>query len=166
MSLQESLLHDPTLWLVGSFAAFMLLAFVFGRKSVAGMLDSKIDKIRANIASAENLKAEAEALIAQYKANLANAHTEASTILANAQKQAADMQTKAEKDLQESAARREAMLASRIEQMERAAIDDIRRYAAELAVSATTEIIAQKMTPQTADALTTQSIAHISEKLN
>ena len=107
MSLQESLLHDPTLWLVGSFAAFMLLAFVFGRKSVAGMLDSKIDKIRANIASAENLKAEAEALIAQYKANLANAHTEAATILANAQKQAADMQTKAEKDLQESAARRE-----------------------------------------------------------
>ncbi len=166
MSLHEHLLHDPTLWLVGSFAAFMVLAFVFGRKSVAGMLDSKIDKIRANIAAAETLKSEAEMLIAQYKSNLANAHTEAATILANAQKQAADMRAKAEKDLQESAARREAMLGNRIEQMERAAIDDIRRYAAELAVSATAEIIAQKMTPQAVDALTSQSIKHISEKLN
>ncbi|OFW98883.1 MAG: hypothetical protein A3J37_06715 [Alphaproteobacteria bacterium RIFCSPHIGHO2_12_FULL_45_9] len=62
--------------------------------------------------------------------------------------------------------RREAMLKTRIDQMERSAVEDIRRYAAELAVSATTEIISQKLSEQKASALTDESIRHISEKLN
>jgi F0F1-type ATP synthase membrane subunit b/b' len=62
--------------------------------------------------------------------------------------------------------RRESMLKARIEQMERVAIDDIRRYAADLAVTATTEIISQKLSEQKASALTDESIRHISEKLN
>ena len=162
-----SLLHtDPTFWLVFSFIAFMVLAFVFGRKSVLGILDAKIEKIRSDISAAEKLQIEAESLLAEYKSNLQNASVEADRIIAKAKQQAADIRANAEKDFAETMTRREAMLKTRIDQMERSAVEDIRRYAAELAVSATTEIIAQKLSEQKASALTDESIRHISEKLN
>lgn len=160
------LLHDPTLWLVFSFAAFVVLAFVFGRKSVLGILDAKIDKIRNDISAAEKLQIEAEELLNQYKSNLQNASIEADRIIAKAKQQAEDIRAQAEKDFNDTMARRESMLKTRVEQMERSAIEDIRRYAAELAISATTEIIAQKLSDQKASALTDESIRHIGEKLN
>lgn len=160
------LLHDPTLWLVFSFGIFVVLAFVFGRRSVLSMLDAKIDKIRNDISSAEALKTEADALLNKYKSELQNASVEADRIIAKAKAQAEDIRKKAEADFNETMQRREAMLTTRIEQMERSAVEDIRRYAAELAVSATSEIISQKLSHQSADALTDESIRHISEKLN
>ena len=160
------LLLDPTMWLVFSFVAFMVLAFIFGRKSVLGILDAKIEKIRTDISAAEKLQAEAEALLSEYKSNLQNASVEADRIIAKAKQQAADIRATAEKNFEDTMARRESMLKTRVEQMERTAIEDIRRYAAELAVSATTEIITQKLSEQKASALTDESIRHIAAKLN
>lgn len=165
-SFVNPLFHDPTLWLVFSFAAFVLLAFMFGRKSVLSILDAKIDKIRHDISAAEKLQIEAEALLDQYKVNLQNASVESDRIIAKAKQQADDIRAQAEKDFTDTMVRREAMLKTRLEQMERTAVDDIRRYAAELAVSATTEIIAQKLSEQKASTLADESIRHISEKLN
>jgi len=159
-------LEDPTLWVLLSFIAFMVLAFLLGRRSVLGMMDAKIEKIRQQISSAETLKSEAEALLSQYKANLANASSEAESIIAKAKAQAAYYRKQAEVEFDETIARREDMLKSRIEQMERSAVDDIRRYAAELAVSASAEIISQRLSSADATRLADQSIQQISEKLN
>lgn len=166
MEHNSALLHDPTLWLVFSFVAFMILAFVFGRKSVLSILDTKIEKIRHDISAAEKLQTDAETLLNQYKSNLQNASVEADRIIAKAKLQAEDIRNQSELNFAETLSRRETMLKTRIDQMERAAIDDIRRYAAELAVSATTEIIAQKLSEQKASALADASIRNISDKLN
>jgi F-type H+-transporting ATPase subunit b len=166
MTPDSPLFHDPTLWLVFSFATFIILAFVFGRQSIMGSLDTKIEKIRNDIASAEKLHAEADAMLASYKSNLQNASVEADRIIAKAKIQADDIRKQAEKDFEDTMARRESMLKTRIEQMERSAVDDIRRYAAELAVSATSEIISQKLSSQSANSLADDSINRISEKLN
>lgn len=166
MEHNSALLHDPTLWLVFSFVTFMILAFVFGRKSVLSILDTKIEKIRHDISAAEKLQADAETLLNQYKSNLQNASVEADRIIAKAKLQAEDIRNQSELNFAETLSRRETMLKTRIDQMERAAIDDIRRYAAELAVSATTEIIAQKLSEQKASSLADASIRNISDKLN
>lgn len=166
MEHNSALLHDPTLWLVFSFVAFVILAFVFGRKSVLSILDTKIEKIRHDISAAEKLQADAETLLNQYKSNLQNASVEADRIIAKAKLQAEDIRNQSELNFAETLSRRETMLKTRIDQMERAAIDDIRRYAAELAVSATTEIIAQKLSEQKASSLADASIRNISDKLN
>ena len=162
----EFLLHnDPTFWLIFSFAAFMVLAFVFGRKSVLNILDAKIEKIRHDISTAEKLQAEAEAMLAQYKSDLQNASVEGDRIIARAKQQADDIRATAEKDFADTMTRREAMLKTRIEQMERSAVEDIRRYAADLAVTATTEIISQKLSEQKASALVDESIRHVAQKI-
>jgi len=162
----ELLLHDPTLWVLLSFLIFTVLAIVFGRGIVLGLLDAKIAKIREQIDSAERLKTEAEAMLAKYQSALSNASSEAEAIIAKAKHQADDYRAQAEASFNETMARREVMLKNRIEQMERAAVDDIRRYAAELAVSATTELISQKLSSADASRLADQSIGQITEKLN
>lgn len=164
--MQHLFLNDPTIWVLISFCLFVVLAFALGRKTAIGILDEKIEKIKSNIQSAERLKSEAEALMLHYKNNLTNAANEADSIIAKAHAQARDIRAKADQDFQETMNRREALLKNRIEQMERAAIDDIRRYAAELAISATTEIISQKLSSDSASRLLDQSIDQISEKLN
>lgn len=166
MTPNSIIFSDPTIWLVFSFVAFVVLAFVFGRQSVMGILDAKIEKIRNDIASAENLRNEAEAMLSTYQFHMRNASVEADRIIAKAKIQADDIRKQADKDLEETMARRESMLKTRIEQMERSAMDDIRRYAAELAVSATSEIISQKLSSQSANSLADESINRISEKLN
>lgn len=166
MTPDSPLFHDPTMWLVFSFAAFVILSFVFGRRSAMAALDAKIEKIRHDISSADKLREEAETLLNQYKSELQNASIDADRIIAKAKAQADDIRHKAEADFTETMARRESLLKTRIEQMERSAVDDIRRYAAELAVSATSEIISQKLSSQSANKLTDESIRHISEKLN
>ncbi len=162
----EMILHEPLIWFSLSFVLFAIMAYVLGKKTVLGMLDDKIAKIAEQISSAENLKSEAEALLKKYQADLAGASSEADSIIAKAKAQAADLRKQSEKEFNETMMRREEMLKNRIGQMERTAMDDIRRYAAELAVSATTEIISQKLSVNDAQRLADDSIRQISEKFN
>ncbi len=164
--MMEVLLQEPLIWFSFSFALFAVMAYVLGKKTVLGILDGKIAKIAEQISSAEKLKSDAEALLKKYQNDLASASSEADAIIAKAKSQAADFRKQAEAEFNETMARREEMLKNRIEQMERSAMDDIRRYAAELAVSATTEIISQKLSVNDAQRLADDSIRQISEKFN
>lgn len=158
--------EDPTIWVAVSFVLFVLLAVVFGRGIVTKMLDDKIENIRSQIATAENLRNEAQKLLMEYEAKQKAAATEAQSLLENAKRQAADLHARAEAELTSTMERRESMMKERIQRMEETAIDDIRRYAAELAISATTEIIAQKLDNASAQRLADESIRKVSENLN
>ncbi len=154
-------LHDPTGWVLISFVIFVIAAYKFGRHAVTAKLDARIEAIRKDIATAETLKAEAAELLAQYQRKQSEALREAEKMVEHARDQAADMQRKAEEDFTATMTRREAMMKDRILRMEETAMDDIRRYAAELAVSATSQIIADKMDQQAATKLADASIDKI-----
>lgn len=160
------LLQDPTAWVLISFVLFVVLAYKFGRGTVTKALDDKIAAIRAEIAQAETLRSEAQALLADYQQKQKNALGEAQTLLADAQTQAHDLRVRADSELNETIQRRETMMQERIKRMEADAMEDIRRYAANLAISATSEIIAQKMDENHARRLTDESIRKVSENLN
>ena len=157
---------DPTIWVLMSFSIFVITAIVFGRKIVFNILDEKIAGIRTQISNAEALRDEAQRLLMEYEAKQKTAAAEAQKILENAKLQAADLHRRAEKDLAETMDRRETMLKDRIRRMEDAAMDDIRRYAADLAISATKEIITQKLDQSSAQNLTDQAIRKVSGHLN
>lgn len=158
--------HDPTAWVALSFAIFVIAAFVFGRKSVLSGLDARIETIRKEIATAEELKSQAQSLLADYQAKQAAASQEAGKIIQQAKTQAEQMRKHAEEEFENTMARKEAALKERIVRMEESAMDDIRRYAAELAINATTQIIAQKMDATSAEKLADASIRKVSENLN
>lgn len=158
--------EDATIWVLISFGIFVVAAIIFGRGAIVKMLDDKIQAIRTEIANAEALREEAQKILMEYETKQKYAAAEAQTMLENAKRQAADMQQRAEQDINDTMQRREVMLKERIQRMEESAMDDIRRYAAELAVSATTEIIIQKLDQAGASRLNDQSIRKVSENLN
>lgn len=158
--------NDPTIWVLLSFVIFVAAAFVFGRKSVTSGLDAKIEAIRTEIATAEALKAQAEQLLAEYQGKQAAASQEASKLIDQAKVQATEMRRQAEEEFTSTMERKEAMLKERIQRMEDSAMDDIRRYAAELAINATTQIIAQKMDAASAEKLADASIRKVADNLN
>lgn len=157
---------DPTIWVLISFSIFAVAAIIFGRAMVVKILDDKIGVIRTEIANAEALRDEAQKLLLEYETKQRAAHGEAAKMLASAKVQAADLHKRADEELTATMARRESMMKDRIQRMEDAAMDDIRRYAADLAISATTEIISQKLDQASASKLADQSIGKVSDKLN
>lgn len=158
--------HDPTAWVALSFVVFVVAAFIFGRKSVTSGLDAKIDGIRKEIATAEDLRNQAQALLADYQKKQSAASEEAGKIISQAKTQAEQLRKNAEADFTSTMERKEEMLKERILRMEESAMDDIRRYAADLAISATTQIIAQKMDASSAEKLADASIRKVADNLN
>lgn len=160
------LLSDTYVWYVISFGAFLVLAWKFGKPALLGALDQRIDTIRKEIKTAENLRIEAQELLAQYQRKHRDAVKEAEKITAAAKMSAQESLKKAEADLAESVALREAQLQSRIKRMEEAAIREIQNYAADLAMKAAREIISEKLDNKTTEKLVDQSIKNVAGNLH
>ncbi len=158
-------LNESTNWVLISFVIFAVGFWKFGLKLLIGKLDGRIDEIRKEIETAESLRVEAQELLAQYQRKQRDAAREAETILAAAEKHAAEIQKQAESELNEMVARKEAQLKDRLHRMEEVAMQEIKAYAAELSVKATAEIIAKQMDQATNDRLIDQSIKSIAAQL-
>ena len=164
--MMDLLAHDTSLWVGISFVIFVYIAFKMGRKSVVGALDAKIDEVKSEIENAERLRVEAQELLAQYQRKQRDAEQEAADILQRAQEQAKQIKTNAEADMAEIMDRRETQLAERLRRIEENAISEIQGHAADLAVAATTEMIAQTLDEGTNSKLNEDSIKNLSKHLN
>ncbi len=158
--------QEATNWVLISFVIFAIGFWKFGLKLMLGKLDGRIEDIRKEIETAESLRIEAQELLAQYQRKQRDAAKEAEAIVATAQKHAAEIQRAAEAELNELIVRKEAQLKDRLQRMEDVALQDIKSYAAELAVKATAEIISKQMDEKTNARLVEQSIKTIAGQLN
>ena len=133
---------------------------------MSSVVDAKIGSIKADLASAENLHVEAQELLAQYQRKHTNAVKEADEIIANAEVYAAKIRKQAKKELRENLDRREAQLSDRLDRMKDAAIVEIQRYAADISIEATREIIVKEFDKKADKALTDGSIKSISDQVH
>lgn len=161
-----ALLNDPAIWLLCSFLIFAVLVYRKGKDTVLAMLDKRIDEIKAELETAENLRVEAQELLAQYQRKHRDAVKDADMIIANAEKSAGETLKKAESDLAEGLARKEQQLRDRLTNAEQAAIQEIQVYAADLAIKATTEIIIGKLDKKTSEGLLDASIGGLSKNIH
>ena len=158
-------LQDANNWV---FISFVIFAFIFikkGKAALLGKLDARIEEIRKEIETAESLRIEAQELLAQYQRKQRDAAKEAEAIVSHARESAVQIRREAEIALKETIARREEQLQDRLQRMEEKAINDIRAYAAELAVRATREIIVSEMDAATNEGMVDKSIKAVSGKL-
>jgi F-type H+-transporting ATPase subunit b len=162
----EDLLHNTNFWVAISFVLFILLAVKAGGKKITGALDSKIASIKAEIETAEKLRAETQSLLADIEQKQRDAQAEASRIVEAAKASARQIQLSAESDLDEAMARREAQLMDRLKRVEEKAMADIQNHAAELALQATREIVIKSMDNKTGSGLIDQAVASVSKHLN
>jgi F-type H+-transporting ATPase subunit b len=154
---------QPFQWVSISMAVLLLIAFGVAKvhKTIAGGLDGKIAAIRQNLDEAKALRAEAEALRAEYAAKIASAEKDAEAMLSNARTEADGIVAKAEADATAAIARREKMASDKIAAAERAAIDDLRAQAAKASSAAAAALIADRHDAAADAALADKVIAAI-----
>lgn len=162
----EDLLQNTTVWVAISFVLFVALVVKVAGGKITGALDKKIAEVRSEIETAERLKVEAQALLAEFQQKQMDAEKTAAQIIEQARASANAVQKAAEADLAESMERREAQLAERLKRIEEKAIADIQNHAADLAMQATREIVTKTLDDKASSKLVDQAIASVSKYLN
>lgn len=159
-------LNDPGIWLLASFVIFVGLIVKFGKAALLGMLDARINAIREEIKTAENLRIEAQEMLAQYQRKHKDSMKDAEQILETAKEQASEIKKQADVELKETIKRREKQLTERLDRMKQTAKDEIREYAANLAIEATSEIIADKLDKKANDKLVDAAIKNVGANIH
>ena len=152
---------NPKTWVGVAFVLFFLL---FGKKvwgALAAMLDKRAEQVRTELAEAQKLRSEAEALLRDAKARREQALADAKALMDGARKQAAELAAAAAADAEAAAARRERMAVDRIATAEKAAVDEVRNIAAEVAAQAAEKVIRETVSADAGAALVDRAIASL-----
>lgn len=157
--------HDATAWVALSFVIFAFVAWWKGRKAIMAALDSKIAGVRQEIETAQNIRDEAQRLFEDYERRHKMAVRDAENVIRTAEKQAQEIRRKAESDIAESIASREKDLEERLSRMRQSAVEEMRRYAADLAIQATAGIITEKLDKAAREELIDHAVRNVSQGL-
>ncbi len=161
----EPFFADPRNWVAAAFIIFFLLFGTRIWKVVAAMLDARADAVRAELAEAQRLREEAEAMLADATRRRESALAEAEALLAGAKDEAARLAVAAQDEAMAAAERRERMAMDRIAAAEKAAVDDVRHAAAEIAAAAAERVIRAELTPEADGALIDHAIGGLPNAL-
>ena len=145
MHTEESVFADPKNWVVLAFFLFFIL---FGKKLwgvLAGILDARAVSVKTELEEASRLRREAEAMLRDAEKQRANALTDAAALIEGARAEAGRVTAAAAAEAEASAKRREQMAIDRIAAAEKAAIDDVRLAAADIATSAARQFLAEEL---------------------
>jgi len=141
---------EPTAWFLDAtgwvalamIAVFALMLWKKVPSAIGAALDRKIAGIRAQLDEASKLRAEAEALRAEYQAKTEGAAGEAKAMLDRARTEAEDIVSAAQANADALIARRGRLAEEKIAAAERAAIAEVRARAASAATAAAGALIA------------------------
>ncbi|MGH6705979.1 MAG: F0F1 ATP synthase subunit B [Sphingomicrobium sp.] len=151
---------NPGGWV--ALAMLVVFAIMIWKKvpsAIGKSLDKKIAAIREQLAEAEALRKDVEALKAEYEAKAKAADKEIKAMLKRAETDAEAIVAKAGEDAEALVARRQAMAESKIAAEERAAIDEIRATAARTATAAAAKLIAERNDAKSDKALVDRAIS-------
>jgi F-type H+-transporting ATPase subunit b len=156
---------DPTAWVAVAFVLFVIAVFKPAKKAILGGLDAKIAEIRGQVEEAQQLREEAQALLATYQRQQREALQEAEDILTRAEEDAVRLRAEAAKDLDEAIARQEILATEKIGLAEAAAVARVQELAVDLAIAATEKILTDRMAGKAGKDLVDASISDLSNKL-
>ena len=158
---EASFFAEPQNWVVVAFFLFFIL---FGKKiwgAIAGMLDARAVSVKAELEEASRLRREAESMLRDAEKQRADALTEAKALISGAHAEARRVTAAAAAEAEASAKRREQMAIDRIGAAEKAAIDDVRLAAADIATTASRQVIAEGLTADADARLIDQAISQL-----
>ena len=153
---------NPGGWVaVAVLLVFVLLIWKKVPGAVARALDDKIALIRDQLAEAESLRKEAEALKSEYAAKAKSVDKDRAALLERAKHEADEIVAKAKADAEALIDRRRRMAEDKIAAEERAAVEQLRSAAADAAAKAAAKIIAERHDAATDANLVNEAIKQI-----
>ena len=134
---------NEIIWGVISFAVLAVALMKFAVPALQKGMAARSERVRSDLAAAEKAKADADTMLADYRAQLADARNEANRMIEEARRSAdalrADLQERAQSEIAELRTR----AAADVEAAKVSAIADLRAEVASLAIGAA-ETIVQK----------------------
>jgi F-type H+-transporting ATPase subunit b len=143
---------------------FAILAWKKVPAAIGKALDAKIALIRDQLAEAEALRKEAEALKVEYEKKAKSAEKEAAALIERAHGEAGEIVAKAKTDAEALIERRGRMAEDKIAAEERTAVKQLRAAAADAASRAAARLIAERDDPAADERLVNQTIAEIGRR--
>ncbi|MDE2364380.1 MAG: ATP F0F1 synthase subunit B [Hyphomicrobiales bacterium] len=136
------MLHDAETWVAIGFLIFIgVLAWHGVHDKLLGALDARIDGVKKELAEAQKLRDEAQALLASFEAKRKEAEAEAAAIVAQAKQEAELLAKEAQVRTADFIARRTKQAEDKIAQAEAQAASDVRSAAADAAVKAAETVL-------------------------
>ena len=134
-----------SIWTLVTFliVLFILKRYAFGR--IAGLLDERREAVRHNLEAAEHAREEAERLLEEYKAQLADARREASEILERARSTASEQQRQLTEELAAERERGIAAAQAAIAAETAQSLDRIKSEIADLTLLATERVLSRSL---------------------
>lgn len=161
------MLHDPTFWVMIAFIAFIALLVYFKLPgTIAGALDQRATKIKADLDEAESLLTDAQDLLSSYQKKQRDAAEDAKKIRDSAVEEAGRIARHGEERLADQLQRRENLAMERIAQAEAQALDTIKARTVDIALDATRQLLAAKLSDDKADAMLDDAIQDLPSRLN
>ena len=158
--------HEPTFWVAIAFLLFVALLIYFKLpRMIAGVLDSRAEKIKTDLDEAEALLMEAQDLLANYQKKQRDAAGEVAVIRANAVEEAKRMAEHGEERLAGHLKRREKLAVERIAQAEAKALDDLKARTVDIALDATHKLLASKVSTDKFDVMLNEAIKDLPNRL-
>lgn len=159
--------QDPAIWVSLAFLVVVGLLWRMGAfASAAQMLDKRSQKIADELAEAQRLRDEAQALLAQYQKRQREAEAEAKVIVEEARREAARLGAEMRQKIADQIDRRARAAEEKIARAETQALAEVRGQAADLAVEAARAIIRSRVDQGGHAALVDKSISELRGKLN
>ncbi len=159
-------LENPLLWVT---VAFVVLFALFGRKMVRGAgsaLDKRSEKIDAELKQAAALRAEAEALLAEYTQKSLASVKEAEAIIMAAHKQADGMIANAEAELKASMEKRIEQMNKRLADEEKAALTQVRNHVVDITIAAAKSLVADHFRTMSGDEMVRFVVSDFDRKMH
>jgi len=144
---------NEIIWGAISFAAVFLLLWKFGWPGIKAGMNARTERIKGDLDQAEAARTEAEGVLSEYQAQVADAKGEAARIIEDARQTAdamkRDLQAQAEADI----AAQRSKAASDIEAAKAQALADLRGEVATIAIGAAERVVERNLDPETNKAL-------------
>jgi F-type H+-transporting ATPase subunit b len=141
---------------------------LFGRRLwsvLAQMLDDRAAKVRTELDEAARLRQEAEAMLRDAETRRTEALREAQALIEGAKAEAERVAAAAGAEAEASARRREQMAMDRIAAAEKAAVDEVRLTAVEVATTAARQVIAEGLSADADSRLIDHAITQLPSAL-
>ena len=154
-------------WVFIAFVAFFLVVLYYKVPGmIAKALDERAAKIRNELYEAQNLRQEAQQLLADFQKKRKEAEKEAADMVAAAKRESDLIIEEAHKKTEEYVARRAALAEQKIGQAEREAINEVRSIAVDVATEAARKVLADRLDEKTSAQLFQDSLKAVQTKLN
>jgi F-type H+-transporting ATPase subunit b len=157
---------NELVWGAISFTVLLVLLYKFAWPGMKKGMEGRTERIRTDLASAETAKEDAERVLAEYRAQLADAKTEAGRIIEESRQQADALRRDLEARAQTEIAAMRERAAADVESAKAQALADLRGEVADLAIGAAEVIVQRSLDRETQVQLVEQYIQSLGSRAN